>query len=1004
MFPERPRPMPRRLVRTLMIALSALTCATSLRAATDVPAGLRLDGAPLAAHVRSLGTKFDASWDSLFVAELRATLSRTPDTTELRLAELRVAEAESLVFGTTNARAALVLRAGWATSASTQRVRANQNEREAARLAREAPDSSDALFALAIEGCEVVGDARRAALLAGQRGAAALGRRDLAAAESLFVLAIEARRKLGDEKLLGNSHGDLGATLLARKQYARARAHLEASRTIREHTGQSAQLGVVLGRIGSLLSETGKPDSAARYFESGVALACSQGDSARTRELLVNQLRALRLAGENAYAELVGERALAALAPPVETPEQARMRGQALEELAILKRDGGRFAEAFADYEAALAVYRALEDERFVCEALGNLGGLLTSDLGEPRRALALLREAERIAKALEDPEQLARLYLNESLAHEELGDLANARRLSALGWDAAALTGDSSIVYAAAMRAGDVSLARGNLKLAEAQYSRAIRACDGFASRREAVDGRTNRSVVWIKQGRLEEAAREQAALADSARALDNAALESFCAINLADIAERRGDRDAAREWTRRGLDIVERLRDGQGHDRVAVGFFSTRMDEYEWMIHLLTRDARRPSSRPRLEEAFQWSERSKARALTERALRAAGLERDASLAALTSRLDADEALIEFSVGDSSSSAWIIRRSGWRHYALPPRGRLAHRIRAYRDRLQDPTRSSSPATLREGRDLGRLLLSPAGPALSGVRRLIIVPDDALCLLPFEALALEGEGARAPRWLVESMSVRYLPSAAFLLRPAGQSPRSASILSVVDPAYPTTPDRLGRVWAKLPGSRTEERLLGTLVGARANVRLSGAGASRKAVLSSAALADASLIHFGTHATSSSVEPELSGLWLAPDQPGGPASRLSATELERLQLRADLVTLAACESGLGRLTRGEGLVGLARACLAGGARGCLVSLWPVGDASTSRLMRDFYDAALRSGRDRDEALAAAQRGMIRTSGMSAPHQWAAFVLIGDATPLARPGTATPPNRD
>ena len=101
----------------------------------------------------------------------------------------------------------------------------------------------------------------------------------------------------------------------------------------------------------------------------------------------------------------------------------------------------------------------------------------------------------------------------------------------------------------------------------------------------------------------------------------------------------------------------------------------------------------------------------------------------------------------------------------------------------------------------------------------------------------------------------------------------------------------------------------------------------------------------------------------------------------------MRIDADLVTLSACESGLGREMGGEGLIGLTRAFQYAGARSVLASLWKVEDKSTAELMKRFY-GYVKAGRPKDEALRLAQIDLIRSADFSQPRDWAAFQLNGD----------------
>src|SRR5207249_289422 len=153
------------------------------------------------------------------------------------------------------------------------------------------------------------------------------------------------------------------------------------------------------------------------------------------------------------------------------------------------------------------------------------------------------------------------------------------------------------------------------------------------------------------------------------------------------------------------------------------------------------------------------------------------------------------------------------------------------------------------------------------------------------------------------------------------------------------------------------------------------------------------LPDAGVLHLATHGRADENDPARSGLWLAaasaagqPDSTAAPGF-LSVDDILGLRLHAELVTLSACETGLGRLERGEGVMGLTRAFLAAGARSVVVSLWRVNDRSTALLMEGFYRALLPPHLPREEALAEAKRALLAAAETRSPYYWAPFVLVG-----------------
>jgi CHAT domain-containing protein/Tfp pilus assembly protein PilF len=154
-------------------------------------------------------------------------------------------------------------------------------------------------------------------------------------------------------------------------------------------------------------------------------------------------------------------------------------------------------------------------------------------------------------------------------------------------------------------------------------------------------------------------------------------------------------------------------------------------------------------------------------------------------------------------------------------------------------------------------------------------------------------------------------------------------------------------------------------------------------------IKSGELAKYKVLHFATHGFINSEQPELSGLLLAQDTTGGEDGVLYSGEIYNLKLNADLVVLSACETGLGKIQKGEGIIGLTRALLFAGAKNIIVSLWQVADESTSDLMVDFYKNYLEKKEELSfsVALRNAKLKMISEGRYAHPLFWSPFILIG-----------------
>jgi CHAT domain-containing protein len=192
----------------------------------------------------------------------------------------------------------------------------------------------------------------------------------------------------------------------------------------------------------------------------------------------------------------------------------------------------------------------------------------------------------------------------------------------------------------------------------------------------------------------------------------------------------------------------------------------------------------------------------------------------------------------------------------------------------------------------------------------------------------------------------------------------------------------------GEDLARLPFTGDEVRTIGALFPEGRSRLYLREDATEEAVLTANALAGARFVHFATHGIVDEDHPDFSGLALSATEGGSGDGFLQVAEIFNLHLDAELVVLSACETGLGRMVRGEGLLGLTRAFLYAGASSLVVSLWSVADRSTSELMKRFYDSLVNENQSRTEALRAAKLSMLDDPDFAHPFNWAPFILIGD----------------
>ena len=188
---------------------------------------------------------------------------------------------------------------------------------------------------------------------------------------------------------------------------------------------------------------------------------------------------------------------------------------------------------------------------------------------------------------------------------------------------------------------------------------------------------------------------------------------------------------------------------------------------------------------------------------------------------------------------------------------------------------------------------------------------------------------------------------------------------------------------------RLPGTRREAEQIVAMVSPVERRLVLDFAANREAA-TSAELSQYRYVHFSTHGLLNSVHPELSGLIFSLVNERGESQDgfLLAHEIFNLKLPADVVVLSACETGIGKDIKGEGLVSLTRGFMYAGAPRVVVSLWGVSDLGTTELMVRFYQGMLKQGMSPAAALRAAQISLMNDKRWASPYYWAPFTLQGE----------------
>lgn len=800
----------------------------------------------------------------------------------------------------------------------------------------------------------------------------------------------------------------------------------------RRHAPASLALALASNGVGTALHALGDFEAAERRYRAALRLARARAPhGVEVARLHVNlgMLARLRRDFDAADEQLAG--AVAQLERLGRDPVAL---ANALNSSALAARDRGDLERAEDLFGRALSIFEGQRPDGVeVAGVLNNLGMLavLREDWTEARRyherALAL-REARgrerldvaaslnnlgrvaRLQGRLDDAETLLRraLALKEAIAPES-PTVASTLEELALTWLA---RGDPVRAVERARRSVSLREPLDNDELATALsvLARALRAADRAD---EAVAA--NLRALDVIDGQRARPSGDGAQVGLSSRFED---LYRDTAVMLAELGRAA-----------EALAVLER-----GRARALLGLLAQRDLLFRELPPALARERRRLAAdydreqaalsrlSPSREPADVERQRARLRALAAersrldarlraRAPRVADLQarRPLDLRGLRAALDPGTALVAFNVQQAATQVYVVRAErdapapGLSLHTLAQGEReLRDRVRALRGFVERGQAGGAlePPLLGQAARLYADLLGPVEAELAGARRLLIVPDGPLHALPFAALVRRREPLQ---FLVEWRPLHtalsgtlYAQLLDWRSRPRAGGPLLAAFGAPLYPRAEREPAgdaapvvARARGLAPLPASADEVRAIAALFPGQARTFL-GARAGEARVRSLPR--DTRYVHFALHALIDPRAPLDSALAFAPPTEAQPAldnGLLQAWEIfESVRLDAELVTLSACQTGLGREVGGEGLLGLVRAFHYAGARSVLASLWSVSDRSTAELMRAFY-AQLKRGVSKDEALRQAQLELLRQGDARAhPFHWAAFQLSGD----------------
>lgn len=750
--------------------------------------------------------------------------------------------------------------------------------------------------------------------------------------------AIEIFRSVGDrnsEAIASNAFGQayefLGEFSLARANY------LEALRLFQD-TGALDMAAATMFKIGHIHRLMGKADEALVYLEG-----C---------------LRASRAA------------------------KKFRTEINTLNEIATIHAIQGRQQEALKHHQRIQQFYKMIDDRRGQALALNNQGDFLLG-LGQKRAALDAYNRALRLSETSSDSTILLSTLYNISRVHNQLGHLDDA-----------------------------LSHINRSLRLIE-ELRQNVGSPDFRATYFSAVEKHYDLGIDILMQL---ERARPGEGFATAALLLS----EKSRARSLIDLlAESPG---ALRQGVSK--ELVDRERELAGLLR--------SLAQYEWDLSLTKTDANESAEvaaqMTQLRSEYQQVQTQLRKQNSHLSSLAQALPLD--LKQIQNQLpDSETLLLEYALGDERSYLWAVTSNSLQIYELPPRKTIEDAAREVyalltsrqgsdgriENNYQANVEASDKLYRGQASRLSQILLGPVASQL-GTRRLVVVTEGALQYIPFGALPAPAD---SEKFLVETNEIVVWPSISTLIaiRADKEQAHADKIVTVIaDPVFGPNDDRVqnGKAspqiasaassrnpmpWtfeglrdrgpARLTHASEEADAIAAAAPRGTAMVVRGFDASRETAMSSH-VGEYQIVHFATHGFLDTEHPELSGIVLSMVDRDGLVKNglMPLYDIYTLDLSAELTVLSACQTGLGKDVKGEGLVGLTHSFLSAGSKSVVASLWKVDDRATAVLMADFYESMLQKGLTPAAALRAAKLKMMKEKQWSAPYYWAGFVLQGE----------------
>ncbi len=802
-----------------------------------------------------------------------------------------------------------------------------------------------------------------------------------------------------------------GVSQLQTSQYPAAITSFQAALKIYQQIGDRSGIADSLLDLGIVYDTIGKVPEAIQYYQQSLTIFRELGNRSGEADALNNLGMSSRSLGQY-------QQALNFLLPSLdlakELGDQAAI-SRALGNLGNVYYSMAQYQKALDYHQQSLAISQQLQDQPSIVESLGNVGNAYYY-IGQYEKAIDFYKQQQALAQKIG-----ALLY-----EANALGNLGNVYSDTKNYHEAVKYYQQSLEIDQKIGNQIGISSCLGNIGLTYLYLNDYQQARDFLAKSlvaNQQLGDRVGEANTLNNLGNLELALKQnQSALDYQEKSLairqqiGDRLGEITSLNNIATILLDLGKLPEAEAKLRTAIAIQESIRSELVQDTNKISLFDTQASAYDNLQQVLIQEKK-------INESLEIAERGRARAFVELLAKRLATDSSTSMEITPPNINQIKqiakqhhaTLVEYSIIlNEYLYIWVVKPTGeigFREVNL----QSLNQQTGTEQKLTEFTRTSSnlnPKKILDIRDiflksrnalfqyqgslassklklLHQILIAPIADLLptDPTERVIFIPQKELFLIPFPALKDQQD-----KYLIEQHTILTAPAIQVLDLTWQQKQKNQQsgaqsalivglprdIVVVGNPKMPSVGDP-PQPLPQLIGAEIEAKTIAKLLNTEAII---GSDATKAKIL--AAMTKARIIHLATHGLLDDIEGlgVPGAIALAPS--GQDNGLLTANEILKLKLNADLVVLSACNTGKGRIT-GDGVIGLSRSLITAGVPSAIVTLWSIPDAPTADLMNEFYQN-LRQNPDKARALRNAMLSTMQKHPF--PTDWAAFTLIGE----------------